>query len=332
MKKTPANKLTRIFLVMLLSCSAIFVHNSFTAPEISPSLTVNAGDNELPFVPVNNEVKNRSSVSAVKVQAGSRVVLTGSATGGSGKYTYSYYYKRKAAAKWTTLAENTASTTAYVSLGKTETYMFRIVVKDSKGLSAKKIFYVDVLPKLINTSAVNASKLLVGAKVCLSGAAEGGEEPYCYTYQYQKPGKTSWITLGEKYGTAATAHFTPKAAGTYKARVLVKDSNGTLKSSVFTIDVMGELLVNNSTINATTVTLGNKLTITAKTTGGTEAFYYTYEYKAPDASKWTTIGKRNSTNTNASFTPASTGIYETRVYIKDASGFVTVKNFKVAVK
>ena len=138
--------------------------------------------------------------------------------------------------------------------------------------------------------------------------------------------------IGTKYGTESTAEFISKDEGTYKSRVLVKDSNDTIKSTVFTINVTGELLVNKSVISATEATVGSKVTMTAKTNGGTEPFYYTYEYKSPDAESWKTIGKRNSSNTTASFSAVSAGEYDARVYIKDASGFVTVRNFKVTVK
>jgi len=149
---------------------------------------------------------------------------------------------------------------------------------------------------------------------------------------YRTSDSSTWKTIGTKYGTASTVKFTPSAAGNYDILISVKDSSGTVKSFVFTVTVTGTLLENKSTISSTSVSANTAVTITAVAKEGTAPYYYTYEYKKSTNSTWTTIGKRNNTNTSASFTPTEKGEYNARVYIKDASGFVTVKNFNVTVK
>jgi len=293
-----------------------------------------ARENGITFIETGTLI-NESTISSETAKVNDTVNITAKAIGGTAPYTYAFMYKLNTATSWKVIGTKFGTeSTATFKPTQAGTYDVLISVKDSTGKSVAKKFALTVTAPVVyaSKSTINATDVTCGTKIILTGAAEGGTEPYYYTYQYQKPGKTSWITLGEKYGTAESENFTPKVAGTYKARVLVKDSKGTVKSSVFTVNVTGELLVNKSTISAAEVTTGTKVTITTATTGGTEPFYYTYEYKAPSASKWTTIGKRNSANTTASFTPTSTGTYEARVYIKDAGGFVTVKNFKVTVK
>ena len=243
-------------------------------------------------------------------------------------------YRISDSSTWKTIGTKygTASTVKFTP-SAAGNYDILISVKDSSGKTSAKRYSLTVTgAALKSTSTISGTDVLCGTKIILTGSAEGGTSEYYYTYQYQKPGKTSWITLGEKYGTSQSANFTPKYAGTYNARILVKDSSGTVKSSVFTVTVTGTLLENKSTISSTSVSANTAVTITAVAKEGTTPYYYTYEYKKSTNSTWTTIGKRNNTNTSASFTPTEKGEYNARVYIKDASGFVTVKNFNVTVK
>ena len=55
------------------------------------------------------------------------------------------------------------------------------------------------------------------------------------------------------------------------------------------------------------------------------------EYKKPGSTSWKTIGKRGATYKSVSFNIETTGTYQARVYIQDASDYVTVKTFKVTV-
>ncbi len=286
----------------------------------------------LTFVALDAPLTNNSSVSAGSVKAGEKVTLTASAKGGSGEYTYAFLYKLSSAASWITIGTKygTASTSA-ITFKKGGTYDILISIKDSDGKTAVKRFSVNVeeIPALENTSSISAAEVRTGTKITLTGSSTGGNAPCGYTYQYQKPDKTSWITIGEKYGTASSATFTPKIDGIFKARILVKDASGTTKTSLFTINVTGKLLENNSSVSATSVKTGSSLTLTASAVDGTAPYYYTYESKTPDSDKWSSIGKRNTTSTTAKFTPSAAGSYDLRVLIKDATGFVTSKTFQV---
>ena len=59
--------------------------------------------------------------------------------------------------------------------------------------------------------------------------------------------------------------------------------------------------------------------------------HFTYEYKKPGSTSWKTIGKRGATYKSVSFNIETTSTYQARVYIQDASDYVTVKTFKVTV-
>ena len=215
---------------------------------------------------------------------------------------------------------------------KDGTYTVLISVMDSKGNKVAKQFSITVEDTtVVNNSSVDKTEVLCGEKITITGAAEGGEGPYLYTYQVKKPGKSSWTTLGEKYTDATSKEFTAKLSGEYEVRVLVKDSAGFVKSFKTTVTSTGTLLVNKSTISTTSAVLGDSVTLNAVAEEGTAPYRYTYELKKPGETKFKTVGKRGSSNESASFTADTAGTYEAKVFIQDESNYVTVKTFSVEV-
>ena len=136
------------------------------------------------------------------------------------------------------------------------------------------------------------------------------------------------------------------------------DSKGNKVSKQFNISVDGTGVVNKSSVSKTDVlcgekviitgaveggetpcfytyqvrkpgkttwtTLGEKLTLTAVAEEGTAPYRYTYEDKKPGQTKFKTIGKRGAKYESVSFTAETAGTYQARVYIQDASDYVTV--------
>ena len=90
------------------------------------------------------ELVNKSTVSATTVTVGSTFKVNGAATGGTAPYKYSYYYKKTSAEKWSEKLVNTTSTSVTMEPVAAGTYNIKVTVKDSKGLSADKIFTVTV--------------------------------------------------------------------------------------------------------------------------------------------------------------------------------------------
>ena len=209
-----------------------------------------------------------------------------------------------------------------------------ITIKDGTGKSAAKKFTLDVIDgRLNNTSSIDAegNEVPCGTKITITGAAQGGTGPYLFTYQIKKPGKDTWTTIGDKYAADTSKVFTTKLSGKYEVRVLVKDSEGTVKSYSTEVESKGNLLENVSTISESDVKVGESVTLTALPKEGTAPYRYTYEYKKPGAASWKTIGKRGAAYKSVNFTTDTTGTYQARIYIQDASNYVTVKTFKVKV-
>lgn len=333
MKKTSAKKIFGVTLAVVVSCSAAFAPFTILPQELSPSLTVNAGS-DLPFVPIDKEVKNKSYVSADKVQTGTRIVLTGAASGGTGKYTFSYYYKRQSSDNWIALAENTASLSAGVKPKNVDTYVFKVIAKDTQNHTGEKIMNVDVLPAVVNNSSVNSEKLSVGSRVYITGAAEGGSGDFTYSYYYKcKIGK-KWVTLSENT-TETTAVVTPGLTETYYFRTTVTDSNGFSSTKTMSVDMTdghSDTLINNSIVATQDPKAGVRLYIKGVAEGGTGEYRYAFYYKRKIAKRWTRFGTEFGTADTASFKPTSPGEFEIKVDIMDEAGELSSKLLEVTVR
>ena len=278
---------------------------------------------------------NRATISTEQTLVGQEVTLNGIGHGGVEPYTYAFVFKAPEATSWKVIGTKFGtSDTEKLTPTKEGSYEIMITIKDGTGKSAAKKFTLDVIDgRLKNTSSIDAegNEVPCGTKITITGAAQGGTGPYLFTYQIKKPGKATWTTIGDKYAADTSKVFTTKLSGKYEVRVLVKDSEGTVKSYSTEVESKGNLLENVSTISASDVKVGESVTLTALPKEGTAPYRYTYEYKKPGAASWKTIGKRGAAYKSVNFTTDTTGTYQARIYIQDASNYVTVKTFKVKV-
>ena len=74
------------------------------------------------------------------------LTFTGSATGGTTPYKYSFYYRAAGSDSWTTAQEDstTASTTATIDVATDADYEFKLVVKDANGVTMTKTMTVTI--------------------------------------------------------------------------------------------------------------------------------------------------------------------------------------------
>ncbi len=94
-------------------------------------------------VTVSNALVNKSTINAQSVKVGEKVVMKGVATGGSGPYTYSFFYKKSKNSTWVTISEDTAKYGSFKPTAATE-YDAKVVAKDSTGKTVEKNFKVTV--------------------------------------------------------------------------------------------------------------------------------------------------------------------------------------------
>ncbi len=198
-------------------------------------------------------------------------------------------------------------------------------MKKSAALALALILLMALLPggalaASLTVSSLNANKTtaVTGDSVTWTAAAAGGSGTIKYCFYVFKDGK---IVERGSYGAAKTYTYTPAAAGTYTARVYVKDAAGTVatKEGAAVAVSAGALTILSLTPDKSSVSVGDAVTWTAEAAGGSGTLKYCF-YVFKDGK----IAERGSYGTakTYTYTPAAAGIYTARVYVKDAAGTV----------
>ena len=189
---------------------------------------------------VVNQLRNTSVINSNIVQIGDKVRVSASANGGTAPYTYAYYYKRTTNTRWNKLGTEfgTNSSVAFAPTAEAS-YDVKVIVKDSAGNTAEKLFTVDVVTELelTNVSVVGREKVRLGSAIPMIGKAVGGSAPYTYSFYFKRITNTNWKLLGDKFTDKASARFKPVATGAYNIRIDVKDSSGTIEKKYFSATV-----------------------------------------------------------------------------------------------
>ena len=262
-------------------------------------------------------LSNKSSIDKESFAVGGSATITGAASGGSGSYSYEFYYKRTSSDTWTQFGSASSATLKPSKAGE---FDLKAVVKDTNGSKSEKTFKVTVLSKLTNKSTVSAAKLPVGKTFTVKGAASGGNGNYNYEFYYKRSTASGW----KKFGSENSASLKPSAEGDFDIRVYAKDTAGNTAVKNFKVTAY-PALENKTTISASKITVGKTVTVKGAASGGQGSYTYEFYYKRSTSSKWTKFGSSNS----ASLKPSSAGTFNVRVYVKDTAGNAAVKNFTV---
>lgn len=259
--------------------------------------------------------------------------LYGLGVGGSGNYSYAYYFKRSVNEKWNKIGtefgkqkEVRLYPTAFAG------YDIMIKVKDDETRKiVSKNFTVNPgkTESLSNESFISDTAVKVGQTVKLTGKASGGKAPYTYTYQFKRTTNAKWNNIGNTDTTSLKALLTPTAAAEYDVKITVKDADNNKSEKTFTLSSFN--IVNESEIDKEVINLGNEVTVTAKTSGGSGNSKYSYYYKKNTDQEWTLNGTEYSDETYSLIKPEETGEYDIMVKVKDDSGLITEKTFSITV-
>lgn len=276
----------------------------------------------------NNNLVNNSVISKTSIKLGESITATGSATGGTGSYQYQILYKRTSQTKWTVAQNYNANAVVSFKPTASTTYDVCVKVKDGSGTEVKKFFTVQVTSALQNTSKVSSQSIKLGETVTITAAATGGTGKYTYAVYYKKDYDKKWTTK-QDYKNNNTVSVKPANQALYNICVKVKDSDGTIVKKYFDVTV-SDSLKNTSTISSDTINLGETVTISCSAKGGSGFYQYAVYYKKETESKWTTKQNYNS-NISISIKPANATKYDVCVKVKDDTGTVEKKYFKVSV-
>ena len=194
----------------------------------------------------------------------------------------------------------------------------------------------EVVPTVLtNNSTIARTSVPKDTSVSVKGAASGGDGSYKYAFYYKKSTSAAWATIGELYGNTTEVSFAPAAAATYYVKVNVKDGTGKIVTKQFTLKSTTPTssdLQNTSTHNSTGIVKGTAIKITGKATGGASGYKYGFYYKKTTSKAFTTLGTEYGSATTATFTPGSDADYNIRINVKDSSGTIVTKQYKILRK
>lgn len=179
---------------------------------------------------------NNSEIVTIAPTVGEKISVKGAASGGSGDYTYAFYYKKSSKTDWYAMAEPYTTNRAAFKPSMAVKYDVKVVVKDADGKTEEKIFTVKVKAPLVNNSEILTTEPVVGEKVRVKGAASGGSGSYIYAFYYKKTSKTDWYKMAEPF-TTKTAAFKPTSAVSYDIKVVVIHTEGRTAEEIRTVDV-----------------------------------------------------------------------------------------------
>ncbi|PYB68153.1 hypothetical protein DMB44_05380 [Thermoplasma sp. Kam2015] len=228
---------------------------------------------------------------------GNSVTFTASPSGGTGSYTYQWYWSNGTAISGAT---SQSYTTSFSSSG---TYGVYVIIKDSVGNSATSNTITETVntdPSVSISSSQNPTD--IGNSVTFTASASGGTGSYSYQWYWSNGTAISGAT-SYQYTTSFTS------SGTYGIYVVVKDANGnTAQSSTLTETVNVDPSVAVSESPSPTDT-GVPVTFTASASGGTGSYNYT----------WTINGATYYAQ-DPTVTFSEPGTYTASVTIRDSLG------------
>ena len=149
---------------------------------------------------------------------------------------------------------------------------------------------------------------------------------------YKKSTDSAWTTK-QNFSTNTSVTIKPTSATLYKICVKAKDNAGNIAKLYFDLTVTANAkstLVNTSTISSTSVKKGTALTLKVSATGGKKPYTYAVYIKKTTDSAWTT--KQNfATTSSVSVKFDTVATYDVCVKVKDSTGSIAKKYFKVKV-
>jgi uncharacterized repeat protein (TIGR02543 family) len=169
---------------------------------------------------------------------------------------------------------------------------------------------------VINGLTANKTVATVGETITWSADATGGTGTLRYRF-FVYQGSTQ-VYADSTYSAANTFRYAPTAAGTYRARVFVRDSAGT------TVNLMGEnitveaaVLTPGAISSATASAVAGKITVTWTESEGATA--YIIQRRVKDDTTWTPL-KSNVTGLSYEDTTGEAGVvYQYRIRGRDGT-------------
>ncbi len=275
-----------------------------------------------------------TNLSKTVINAGDKVTVNASFTGGKDPYTYQYSYINKSTGSRSCTSFISENTYTYTMPKAPGYYTFYVTAKDALGQMKKVSMDAAVVQKTgaelsLTGSSINKTTVSPGGTVAASAAAAGGTAPYKYLFSYKGPdGK--WVNTDADYITMKSKSISlPKVSGKYTVRIAVKDHAGKYAEKLFNVEIPA-FSISDSQISASSVDVNKPLTLTTKINNnvGSVKYHYSYHY---EGKAWIYTSDYISSDT-FQFKFSTPGTVYVRVGAKDSLGTYKEKQFKIIVK
>ena len=186
-----------------------------------------------------SKLQNTSYLNSEIAQIGDDIRITGGAEGGTGPYTYAFYFKRSTNSKWNKMGTEFGSAKYAVLVPKAAaSYDLKAVVKDSTGATSEKIYHATVYESLplTNIATINTgTSVSVNKTITIAGRTVGGTKPCTFEFYFKRSVNSKWNKLSYGNDKQTYAKFTPTSAASYDLKCVATDADGTVSVKTYTI-------------------------------------------------------------------------------------------------
>src|SRR2546422_153998 len=235
------------------------------------------------------------SYSPSSPQTGQQVSFTGSASGGTSPYTFSWNFGDG--------STGTGSSTTHV-YSTAGTFTVVLTLKDSgspqqTGSSQQTVTIANPPPSLMASFSYSPSSPTTTQQITFTASASGGTQPYKYSWDFGDLGT----------GSGSSTNHTYQSAGSYSVTLSVTDAGGLIAKASRTITVNAPLSARFTYSPSNPLPL-LPVTFTANASGGTSPYNYSWDFG----------DRATATGASATHSYVLPGTYTVTLTVTDANG------------